>query len=121
RPRSRLRRRATGRRLRSSPSGSAGPGGCRQGASGGNARAGLGQLQLPGNDVLERRPWTERGDVGLLDLDGLTRARVAGGASGSRALFEDTETGDRHLLAALHLPLNQVDEALDGRLGRFLV
>src|SRR5699024_5719992 len=68
-------------------------------------------------DVLERRAGPERRHVGLLDLDGLPGARVPSGASGPGSLLEDAESGDGHLAARFHLPLNHVDERLHGGLG----
>ena len=103
--------RCTGLRLRGG-----GPGGERRGAG-----ATLGQLHRAGDDVLEQLAGTERRHGGLLHLDGLAGARVAGGSCGAGPLLEDAEPGDGHAVTRLHRPHDQIDDAFDGQLRRLLV
>ena len=71
---------------------------------------GLRQLLRAADDVLERRARAERGHVGLLDLHGLARARVARGASSTGTLLEHTEAGDVDLLALVDATNDHIDE-----------
>jgi D-alanine-D-alanine ligase len=73
------------------------------------------------DEGLEVGTGTELGHRGLRHLDGRTRGRVAGGASGTLALLEDTEPGDGHLVTTRDGRLDGLEHRVH-RFGRgFLV
>ena len=95
--------------------GPGGPGG--SAAAGGGAGAGggrLGQLARVGDHRAEGGAGLELRDRGLLDLHGLTGARVAAGAGCSGGLLERAEAGDTDLAAPGHLANDDVEHGLQG-------
>src|SRR5215218_3420493 len=90
--------------------------GRRGGGAGGHGRGEGAQRLGVGGDLLERRTGAEPRHRGFLDLDGLTRARVAAGAGGAGRLLEGAEPGDGDLLALGDRDGDGVDDGLE-RLG----